>query len=91
MRAVNGHTDAEVQPKPPWRKRKEAYIAHIKDASPSASSPRQTSSTNAETILKDYHIHGDALWKRFKGGKDGTMWDYQSLVIGSCGGYILPC
>ena len=26
---VNGCTDAEVVPKPPWRTRKEAYIAHL--------------------------------------------------------------
>ena len=32
---VNGCTDAEVIPKPPWRARKEDYIAHMAHASPS--------------------------------------------------------
>src|SRR5256885_5529462 len=32
---VDGCTDAEVMPKPPWRGRKEAYIAHLCQASPS--------------------------------------------------------
>ena len=32
---VEGCTDTDVQPKPPWRKRKEAYIDHVRHASPS--------------------------------------------------------
>ncbi len=78
---VNGCTDADVKPKPLWRKRKENYIAHIKDASPSI---RLVSTAdklhNAQTILKDYRIVGEALWERFKGGKEGTLWYYRSLV-----------
>lgn len=35
---------------------------------------------NARSILKDYRILGEAVWKRFKGGKEGTLWYYQSLV-----------
>jgi hypothetical protein len=32
------------------------------------------------TILADYRAIGDALWTRFKGGKEGTLWYYRSLV-----------
>src|ERR1051325_12202408 len=32
---VDGCTDAETVPKPPWRERKERYIAHVAEASPS--------------------------------------------------------
>lgn len=28
---VDGCTDAEVAPKPPWRERKETYVAHLQD------------------------------------------------------------
>ena len=35
---------------------------------------------NARAILADYRVHGEALWKRFKGGRDGTLWYYRSLV-----------
>src|SRR5947199_8691848 len=52
---VDGCTDTEVMPKPPWRGRKEAYIAHIRHASPSV---RLVSAAdklhNARTILADY-------------------------------------
>jgi (p)ppGpp synthase/HD superfamily hydrolase len=78
---VDGCTDAEVMPKPPWRGRKEAYIAHIRQASPSV---RLVSAAdklhNARTILADYRVLGDRLWQRFTGGKEGTLWYYRSVV-----------
>ncbi|MBP1749484.1 MAG: metal dependent phosphohydrolase [Deltaproteobacteria bacterium] len=77
---VEGCTDADVKPKPPWRQRKETYIAHIKDASPSVHLVSCSDKLhNARTILKDYRMHGDKLWERFKGGKEGTLWYYRSL------------
>jgi hypothetical protein len=35
---------------------------------------------NARAILRDYRRHGDELWLRFNGGKEGTLWYYRSLV-----------
>lgn len=35
---------------------------------------------NATAILNDYKLVGDEVWKRFKGGKEGTIWYYQRLV-----------
>ena len=78
---VDGCTDSDTTPKPPWKQRKEAYIAHIATASPSV---RLVSSAdklyNAGSILKDYRVVGESLWERFKGGKDGSLWYYRSLV-----------
>lgn len=77
---VEGCTDADAKPKPPWRRRKEAYIAHIKDASPSIHLVSCSDKLhNARAILKDCRIHGDRLWERFNGGKEGTLWYYRSL------------
>ena len=78
---VDGCTDAEVMPKPPWRRRKEAYIAHIREASPAVRLVSVADKLhNARTILADYRVSGDALWQRFTGGKDGTLWYYRSIV-----------
>jgi (p)ppGpp synthase/HD superfamily hydrolase len=79
---VDGCTDSDLTPKPPWRERKEVYINHLEEASPSI---RLVSSCdklyNARSILADYRIMGDQIWERFKGGKkDGTLWYYQSLI-----------
>ncbi len=78
---VNGCTDAETIPKPPWRQRKEAYIRHIAHADAAV---RLVSAAdklhNARAILADYRSLGEPLWKRFTGGKEGTLWYYRALV-----------
>jgi (p)ppGpp synthase/HD superfamily hydrolase len=78
---VWGCTDADTIPKPPWRERKEIYVAHLDDASPSI---RLVSSAdklhNARSILMDYRVLGPALWDRFTGGREGTLWYYHALA-----------
>jgi GTP pyrophosphokinase len=78
---VDGCTDAETDPKPEWRPRKQQYIAHIPKADPSV---RLVSSAdklhNARAILSDLREHGEGLWGRFNGGRDGTLWYYRELA-----------
>lgn len=78
---VQGCTDAVTNPKPPWQKRKKDYIAHIPKASASV---RLVSASdklhNTRAILRDFRKVGDEVWTRFKGGKDGTLWYYRSLI-----------
>ncbi len=78
---VDGCTDTDESPKPPWRPRKEAYIRHIEHASESV---RLVSACdklhNARSLVMDYRIFGDALWARFTGRKDGTLWYYRAMV-----------
>lgn len=78
---VAGCTDSWTIPKPPWRARKEAYLAHLRQASASV---RLVSAAdklhNARTILSDYCALGESLWSRFTGGKEGTLWFYRALV-----------
>ncbi|NES04529.1 MAG: HD domain-containing protein [Okeania sp. SIO2F4] len=78
---VDGCTDTDTTPKPPWEERKKAYINRIANASPSV---RLVSAAdklhNIRSILKDYRTQGDVLWDIFKGGKQGTLWYYRSLV-----------
>jgi len=78
---IDGCTDAETVPKPPWRERKEAYIAHLADASPSMCLVSSADKLhNVRAILSDYRRLGEALWTRFTGGRDGTLWYYRALV-----------
>jgi (p)ppGpp synthase/HD superfamily hydrolase len=78
---VDGCTDTYEYPKPEWQPRKEAYIAHVAEASPSV---RLVSAAdklhNARSILADLRASGDELWDRFTGGKEGTLWYYRALV-----------
>lgn len=78
---VEGCTDTDETPKPPWRKRKEDYIAHARHASPSVRLVSMADKLhNARSILQDYRTHGEAVWRRFNGGQDGSLWYYRSLV-----------
>ena len=72
---VDGCTDAEDIPKPPWRERKEAHIAHVRHASRSVLLVVAADKLhNARTILVDYRRSGKLLWDRFTGGRKGTLW-----------------
>lgn len=78
---VEGCTDAWTIPKPPWRERKEAYLASLREASASVCLVSTADKLhNARTILGDYRVLGESLWGRFNGGRDGTLWYYRSLV-----------
>lgn len=78
---VDGCTDAETMPKPPWRERKERYLVHLRHA---PAEVRRVSAAdklhNARAILADFRAHGEALWDRFSGGRAGTLWYYRTLV-----------
>jgi (p)ppGpp synthase/HD superfamily hydrolase len=79
-RIVEGCTDSDVEPKPPWLDRKREYLRHLRRAD---SSVRLVSAAdklyNARETLEDLRTHRDALWKRFKGGKQGTLWYYREV------------
>jgi (p)ppGpp synthase/HD superfamily hydrolase len=78
---VDHCTDTDIEPKPPWRARKEAYIAslaHKPAASLAVSLADKTH--NAGAIVADLASVGDAVWDRFTGGRDGSIWYYRSLV-----------
>lgn len=78
---VAGCTDTYEEKKPEWWGRKKAYVTHVANASESV---RLVSASdklhNARAILADLRSLGDELWKRFKGGKEGTLWHYRALV-----------
>ena len=81
LRIVEGCTDADTDPKPEWRSRKEACIAHLAEADRaillvSASDKLH----NARAIVGDLRTIGDQLWSRFTGSRDGTLWYYRALV-----------
>ena len=78
---VAGCTDTYEDPKPAWRPRKEAYVAHVAETSPSV---RLVSAAdklhNARSILADLRFLGEELWDRFTGSKEGTLWYYRALT-----------
>jgi (p)ppGpp synthase/HD superfamily hydrolase len=78
---VAGCTDTDEVHKPSWRPRKERYLAHFADAPPSVLLVVAADKLhNARSVLADYRELGDALWPRFTGNRDGTLWYYRAVA-----------
>ena len=79
-KVVDGCTDADTYPKPPWRERKEEYLRHLAAAD---ADTRLVSAAdklnNVRSIVSDYREVGEFVWVRFNGGREGTLWYYRSL------------
>jgi len=77
---VEGCTDSFGEPKPEWVERKEDYLREVKHADVET---RLVSASdklhNVRTILADYRLQGEEIWKRFSGRKEGTLWYYRAL------------
>jgi (p)ppGpp synthase/HD superfamily hydrolase len=77
---VEGCTDSFGDPKPEWMERKKGYLCEVKHAD---AETRLVSAAdklhNVRTILADYRQHGEAIWTRFSGKKEGTLWYYRAL------------
>lgn len=67
--------------KPPWAQRKQAYLAHLAQASDEVLLVSGADKLhNARAINADLRSIGPAVFERFKAGRDGTLWYYQSLA-----------
>jgi (p)ppGpp synthase/HD superfamily hydrolase len=81
MEIVDGCTDADTIPKPPWQERKQQYIEKLRYASASVRRVALADKLhNARSIVKDLSIFGEATWEKFTGGKEGTLWYYRTLL-----------
>jgi (p)ppGpp synthase/HD superfamily hydrolase len=80
-KVVDECTDADNFPKPPWRERKEKYLRRLKKAD---AGTRLVSAAdklnNVRSIVSDYREIGEAVWSRFNGGREGTLWYYRALL-----------
>jgi GTP pyrophosphokinase len=84
-------SDTDQTPKPPWRERKEAYLAHLAELSPSARLVATCDKLhNARSLLVDYEHHGETVWGRFNGGREGTLWYYRAIADALASGNPSP-
>ena len=78
---VEGCTDTDLTPKPPWRQRKQDYLLHLRTAD---ADTRLVSAAdklhNVRHILTDFREDGDKIWERFNGKRAGTLWYYRALL-----------
>lgn len=77
---VDACSDTAEHPKPPWRPRKEAFIAGV------AGQPAEVKLIvaadklhNATCTLRDLRRHGRTTWDKFSGKEEGSLWYYRAL------------
>jgi (p)ppGpp synthase/HD superfamily hydrolase len=78
---VDGCTDAYTDPKPPWLERKRAYVERVAGEGEDV---RLVSAAdklfNTRETLHEVRVHGESVFERFAGEKDGTLWYYREVV-----------
>jgi (p)ppGpp synthase/HD superfamily hydrolase len=78
---VLGCSDYFEPPKPSWQERKQNYIDEMTRAPHSILLISLCDKLhNARAILMDHYRYGEAVWDRFAGKKEGTLWYYSALV-----------
>ncbi|MCU1430476.1 MAG: metal dependent phosphohydrolase [Actinomycetia bacterium] len=78
---VEACSDTLESPKPPWRPRKEAWLASIAGAPPESWRVMLADKLhNARATVTDVHAEGVAALDLFNGGREGTVWYYRSAA-----------
>jgi (p)ppGpp synthase/HD superfamily hydrolase len=77
--ALSDATDANA--KEAWRPRKERYLAHLSAAPAEVKLVSAADKLhNARSIEADNRRVGEAVFDRFTGGREGTLWYYREVV-----------
>ena len=80
-RIVDGCTDSYAEPKPPWRSRKLAYIQRVAEEPDDVRLVSAADKlSNARETLHELRVHGESVFEKFEGKKEGTLWHYRALV-----------
>jgi GTP pyrophosphokinase len=81
VEACSDSTSSDPGSKPPWRQRKEAFLQHLRTATPDTLLVSAADKLhNARTILADHRAIGEQVWSRFKVQKVDQLWYYRSVV-----------
>ncbi|UJR85878.1 HD domain-containing protein [Sandaracinus amylolyticus] len=79
VRALSDATDA--QNKAPWKPRKLAYLAHLRDAPAEVKLISAADKLhNARSIVDDHRRIGDEVFTRFTASREETLWYYREVV-----------
>ena len=80
-RIVDGCTDSDEWPKPPWNQRKTLFLERLRAQPPEVLRVVLADKLhNARATLWDYRQQGDELWRIFHAGEDGTLWYYREAL-----------
>jgi (p)ppGpp synthase/HD superfamily hydrolase len=66
----------------PWLERKETYVSHMEEASVSVCLVSAADKLhNVRTMTQALRSDGDAIWRRFEGGREARLWYYDAVSL----------
>ena len=78
---VEGCSDTDQSPKPPWQQRKEAFLTRLQTATASVRLVTAADKLdNLRSLRASYRKDGNTIWRHFGGGRKGTVWYYRSVA-----------
>lgn len=81
LRIVEACSDTDKVSKPPWRERKEAYLARLLEEDLSVLLVSAADKLhNARSIAADLRQHGPSVWERFNAPREEQLWYYHELL-----------
>lgn len=89
---VEGLSDSTTPArKAPWKERKLAYLAHLRDADAELKLVSAADKLhNARSIVRDRARLGDAIYERFTAPKSETLWYYRAVLEALSTGWSHP-
>jgi (p)ppGpp synthase/HD superfamily hydrolase len=73
-------TDSTEDPRPPWRQRKERYLADLTGAPEEVKLVSAADKLhNVTCCVRDYRSDREDLWRRFSGGREGVLWYFRAV------------
>lgn len=74
-------SDTDTMPKPPWRPRKEAFLARVAQALPEVKLIIAADKLhNVRTLIAGLRQHGPVFWNRFSGRREGALWYHEEML-----------
>jgi (p)ppGpp synthase/HD superfamily hydrolase len=78
---IDGCTDTDEDPKPPWRERKERFLERLEGAPLAVLRVMAADKLeNVRSLLRELERHGPGAWAHFRGGREGTIWYYTTAT-----------
>jgi len=79
---VDHLSDTFEDPKPPWQERKETYLTRLQKVTDKSVLRVSIADKlhNARSIILDLAEHGEGVWNRFSGKREGSLWYYKQLA-----------
>jgi (p)ppGpp synthase/HD superfamily hydrolase len=76
---VEGCTESDAVPQPPWKERKQKYLENISQGSPEILRVALADKVhNARSNLSEWYLYGEKAWNQEQ--RERTLWFYRSVI-----------